>query len=143
MKEGFKMYKLISVEEYDITRHVTLKNTETGTEDYCFDDSDMVDIGHKDFWFMEVGKKYDCKIQLFGRIVSDVDRNKNAVLCKIVRDNVIVGKARLVEVAAGSDRYYIPHHDVVGRVKDEYFYFDCIRKDLIQVSNVIHGDYLD
>ena len=137
------MHKLISVEEYDVTRHVTLKNTETGTQDYCFDDSDMVDIKHKDFWFMEVGKKYDCKIQLFGRVVSDTNRVKTAVLCRTVRDNVVVGKARLMEVVVDLDRYYIPRRDVIEHTKDECFYFDCIRKDLIQVNNVIHGDYLD
>lgn len=137
------MYKLIATEEYDITRHVTLKNLETGTEDYCFDDSDMVDIEHKDFWFMEVGEKYDCKIQLFGRVVSDANRDKTTVLCRTVRDNVVVGKARLMEVSVDLDRYYIPRSDIIEHTKDEYFYFDCIRKDLIQVNNVIHGDYLD
>lgn len=136
------MHKLIKIEEYDITRHVTLKNLETGTEDYCFDDSDMVDLKYnpKDFWFMEVGKKYDCKILLFGRTVSASASKK--ILCQVVRDNVICGEAHLVEVSVNGDRYYIHRSDVEDAIKNGEFYYSIIRKDLIQVDDVIHGDYL-
>lgn len=136
------MHKMISKTEYDMTRHVTLKNLETGTEDYCFDDSDMENEKYEDFYFMEEGKKYDCKIQMFGRVVPRDAQNPKTVLCRVVRDNVIVGEARLVEVAVDMDRYYIPRHEVSEQVKNGSFYYACLRKDLIQVDNVIHGAYL-
>lgn len=135
------MYKLIAIEEYDITRHVTLKNLETGTEDYCFDYSDMVDLKYnpKDFWFMEIGKKYDCKIELFG----DTKPSQwNKVHCRVVKDNVLVGNRRRVEVKVGEDVYYVPRKEVEEYLKDGEFDYYYARKDLIQVDNIIHGDYL-
>ena len=135
------MYKLLSTKEARVTRFVTLKNTETGTEDYCFDDSDMPGNGHRDFWFMEVGKKYDCKIELFG----DAKPSKmgEEVHCYVVRDSVLVGNRRRVEVKVGEDIYYVPRSDVEDQLKNGEFEYYYTRKDLIQVDNVIHGDYLD
>lgn len=136
------MYKLIASEEYDITRHVTLKNLETGTEDYCFDYSDMVDLKYnaRDFWFMEVGKKYDCKIELFGDVIPNKSAEK--AFCRIVRDDILVGNRRRVEVKVGEDIYYVPRKEVENHLKDGEFNYYYTRKDLIQVDNVIHGDYL-
>lgn len=136
------MYKFLSKEEYDVTRHVTLKNLETGTEDYCFDCSDMVDLKYnaKDFWFMEVGKTYDCKIELFGDVASG--NTKEKVLCRVVRDDILVGNRRRVEVKVGEDIYYVPRHEVEEYLDKGEFYYFCWRKDLIQVDDVIHGDYL-
>ena len=134
------MYKMMRTEEYDMTREVVLKNLDTGTEDTCFDYSDMAGANHKDFYFMEIGKKYDCKIKLFG------DANppeEEKTLCKVVRDNVAVGNGRLVEVSVDGDRYYIPRSDVEDQLKKGEFYYHVLRKDLIQVNNVIHGKYLD
>lgn len=135
------MHKLVKKTEYDMTRHVTLKNLETGTEDYCFDDSDVVDVKHKDFGFMEVGKKYDCKILLFGGLTPSKTGKK--VVCLVVRDNVLIGNRRRVEVKVGEDIYYVPRKEVENHLKDGEFNYYYTRKDLIQVNNVIHGDYLD
>jgi len=135
------MHRLISKEETQVTRFVTLKNVETGTEDYCFDDSDMVDVGRKDFWFMEVGKKYDCKILLFGSVKPS--RFGKRVFCQVIRDNIARGRAHHVEVKVGEDIYYVPRSDVEDYLKDGKFYYYYTRKDLVQVNNTIHGKYLD
>ena len=45
------MYKLMRLEEYDMTRDVVLKNLDTGTEDVCFDYSGMAGANHKHFYF--------------------------------------------------------------------------------------------
>ena len=135
------MHKLVKKEEAQMTRFVTLKNTATGTEDYCFDDSDVVDAKHRDFYFMEVGKKYDCKIELFGDATPSKVGEK--VLCHVIRDNVLVGNRRRVEVKVGEDVYYVPRSDVEDQLKNGEFEYYYTRKDLIQVDNVIHGDYLD
>lgn len=129
------MHKLISKEDAQVTRFVTLKNLETGTEDYCFDDSDMVDIGHKDFWFMEVGKKYDCKILLFGNTRPSTAGKK--VLCRVVRDNIARGRAHHVEVKVGEDTYYVPRSNVENQLANGEFYYYYTRKDLVQVNNTI------
>ena len=136
------MYKLLAKEEYDVTRHVTLKNLKTGTEDYCFDCSDMVDLKYnaRDFWFMEVGKKYDCKIELFGDVTPGSTGKK--VLCHVIRADILVGDRRRVEVKVGEDIYYVPRREVEDYLKKGEFYYYYTRKDLIQVDNVIHGDYL-
>ena len=135
------MYILLSTKEARVTRFVTLKNTVTGTEEYCFDDSDMPGNGHKDFWFMETGKKYACKIELFGDAKPETGGQK--VHCRVVRDNVLVGNRRRVEVQVGEDIYYVPRSDVEDQLKNGEFEYYYTRKDLIQVDNVIHGFYLD
>ena len=135
------MHRLLKKEEAQMTRFVTLKNVDTGTEDYCFDDSDVVDVKHRDFYFMEIGKKYDCRILLFG----DPEPGKvgEKAYCRVVRDNVVCGSGRHVEVKVGEDRYYVPRSDVEDQLKNGEFYYYYTRRDLIQVDNVIHGDYLD
>jgi len=137
------MHKLLDKKEAQVTRFVTLKNVDTGTEDYCFDDSDVVDMKHRDFYFMEIGKKYDCKILLFGHAVPGHGNVAKKVLCHVVRDNVIRGSGRHVEVKVGEDRYYVPRCDVEDQLKNGEFYYYYTRKDLVQVDNVIHGKYLD
>lgn len=89
---------------------------------------------------MEIGKKYDCKILLFGD--TKQSSNKEKALCRVVRDNVICGKARLVEVSVDGDRYYVPRRDVTEQLEKGEFYYYYTRKDLIQVDNVVHGFYL-
>ena len=135
------MYKFIRKKEYAMTRDVFLKNLETGTEDYCFDDSGLVNIRHKSFYFMEIGKEYDCKILLFGGIEPSEVGEK--LLCRVVRDNVACGNGRLVEVSAGEDRYYVLRSEVEDQLKDGEFYYYYTRKDLVQVDDIIHGDFLD
>lgn len=134
------MHKLISRDEAVMTRFLTLKNLETGTIDECFDDSDVVNLDYKDFYFMEDGKDYSCKIELFG----DIQRGRvgTEVLCRVLRENVPVGKRWRAEVAVGRDVYYIPQIDVDRLHGKNLFHYYYTRKDLIQVNDVIHGDYL-
>ena len=135
------MHKLISEKQATVTRFVTLKNRETGTIDYCFDDSDVFNHYHKDFSFMKEGKNYDCKIMLFGNITPSSAGEK--ALCHVVCDNIARGRAHHVEVKVGEDTYYIPRKKVEEQLKNGEFYYYYTRKDLVQVDNVIHGKYLD
>lgn len=137
------MHKLIFAEQAMMTRFVLLKNKDTGTEDYCFDDSDFPDSERPGFYFMEEGKTYDCKILLFGGSKPGPGGVAEKVLCKVERDNVVCGEARLVEVSVDGDRYYVPRVDVKDQLKNGEFYYYYTRKDLIQVDNIIHGCYLD
>ena len=59
-------YRLIEVEEYQATRDVYLKNEVTDKIEKCFDDSDWT--CKKSFYYMEIGKVYECKLILFGSI---------------------------------------------------------------------------
>lgn len=36
------MYRVISIEDYMVTRNIRLENSDTGTIDECFDDSSLV-----------------------------------------------------------------------------------------------------
>ena len=62
--------------------------------------------------------------------------------CKIVNNEVYVGKKQMAEVVIGDSLYYIPKSRISNLRKNESFYFACARKDLIQVDDVIHADYL-
>jgi len=134
------MYKLIKTNDYTRTRNVILRNIETGTEDVCFDDSKMFDSFHKDFSFMEQGKKYDCKILLFGSLSSGTGQK---ALCRVLRNGILCGDTKLVEVFIGNDRYYILQDEIKDQLKNGEFDYYYTRKDLIQVNNIIHGAYLD
>ncbi len=130
---------MISKEEYEVTRTVTLKNVNTGSVIRCFDDSDMGGEHHKDFSFMKEGVLYNCKIELYGG--TQPGRTAKKALCRVLRDNVACGRVRLVEVLVEGDTYYIPYQEVKPYLKEGYFNYYYTRKDLIQVDDVIHGDY--
>ena len=132
------MYKVIIIKEDEMTRNIKLENVETGTIDECFDDSALV--GNKCFDFMEIGKKYNCKIKLFGNVVQE--RVGKAVQCKVICKNITVGTRNMSKVLVNNDEYFIPQNKLSELEDVESFYFRYSRKDLIQVNDVIHADLL-
>lgn len=54
------MYKVILIEDDEMTRNIELKNVETGTIDECFDDSAL--IGNECFDFMELARNITLKL---------------------------------------------------------------------------------
>lgn len=83
---------------------------------------------------------YNCKIKLFGNVVQEMQ--DATVLCKIICINAVVGIKNMVQVLVENDEYYIPIKEVAHISDSDYFYFKYTRKDLIQVNEVIHGDFL-
>lgn len=134
------MHKFISEEHADVTRFVTLRNVETGTEDYCFDSSDMFDDESTDFSFMKIGQVYDCKILLYGE--PHETQNGKHISCRVLRDNVPIGRRRVVEVKSGNDIYYVPYNDVENLLDRDRFSYYYSRKDLIMVDGVPDGFFL-
>ena len=132
------MFELLEINENMATRFLKLKNLETGCLEECFDDSAVV--GEENFDFMENNHRYECKIKLFGKVVDE--KTDNRTLCRIINEEVYVGTRQMVEVAMGVGRYYIPKNRVHNLKRDDTFYFLCMRKDLIQVDDVVHADYL-
>lgn len=132
------MYRVVSIDSDEMTKNVEVKNLKTGTVDMCFDDSALV--SDKNFDFMKEGNEYECKIKLFGNVVSNIQ--EKVVLCKIVNTSTIVGNKKMVKVLIGDDEYYIPQKKLNGILNTEQFYFKYTRKDLIEVDKVIHADLL-
>ena len=132
------MYRVISIDTDEMTKIVKIKNLKTGTIDICFDDSELV--SDKNFNFMKVGNEYDCKIKLFGNVVSNVQ--ENAVLCMIANTGIIVGSKKMAIVLIENDAYYIPEKKLNKILNTDKFYFKYTRKDLIAVNNIIHADLL-
>ena len=62
------MYQLVAVDEAMMTRDVWLKNLETGTVDFCFDDSAVMD-DKNNFDFMQIGEVYDSKLSFLARLL--------------------------------------------------------------------------
>ena len=129
------MYQVIKIEPFERTRKIVLKNISTGTEDICFDDSAVV--SNVNFSFIQLDACYNCKIKLFGRIVEKPDMF--SVLCKNLGE-VVIGKRTMKKVLVQSDEYYIP--ELIDDKAMEEFYYSYSRKDLIQVDETIHADYL-
>ena len=121
------MYRVVSIDRDEMTKNIQIKNLETGTVDICFDDSSLV--SDENFDFMREGNEYECKIKLFGTVVSDMQ--ENAVLCKIVNSCIIVGTKKMVEVLVGKDKYYIPEKKSTNLLSSKEIMFKFTRKDLI------------
>ena len=132
------MYKVVSIDNDEMTKNVQIKNMKTGTVDICFDDSALV--SDENFDFMSEGNEYDCKIKLFGTVVSDMQ--ENSVLCKIVNTSIDVGTKKMVQVLVGEDQYYIPESKISNVLNSKEIIFKYTRKDLIEVNHVIHADLL-
>lgn len=135
------MYEVLSFIEYMMTRDVILKNTDTGTIDTCFDDSDM--SGSK-FFDLEQGGIYDCKIELFG---DEAERGNESgygklVCCKIIRRNVPVGIMKMVQVLVDNDIYYIDQCEIKDVINKDVFWYEYTRKDLIQVNDMVKEYFL-
>jgi hypothetical protein len=132
------MYELIDIVEDDATRLIKLRNVDTGTIEECFDDSAVV--SDNNFDFMRLGRKYECKIRLFGKPLAA--KTSNSIICKVINKQIIIGHKEMVEVQINKGRYYIPRQKVSEYLTDESFHFCFTRKDLIQVDNIIHADFL-
>ena len=131
------MYKVLSIQDDVMTRQIKLENIITGTVDVCFDDSGLVE--ERNFEFMELQKQYQCKIKLFGEIV---EQKEDAILCNIIDKDIFVGKKSMIKVLVCSDEYYLPVDNVMDVINGDWFYYKISRKDLIQVNDIVHGDYL-
>jgi len=132
------MYKVISINDDEMTRDVELINSITGTIDKCFDDSAL--MSEVNFDFLHIGNEYDCKIKLFGNVVQNMQ--DKTVLCKVICNNMIIGTKQMVKVLVENDEYYIPTIKIKNVVTLDNFYFKYTRKDLIKVDNVVHPDLL-
>lgn len=132
------MHKVISIQDYQLTRNIKLKNSNTGTLDECFDDSSLISV--ECFDFMKVGKEYNCKIKLFGNVVER--QHNSAILCRVISRNIIIGNKKMAKVLIERDEYYIPEEKLKDDENIDSFYFNYSRKDLIQVDDYIHADFL-
>jgi hypothetical protein len=136
------MHELIEIKAAAATRKLVLKNLETGTMDTCFDDSALVSFDN--FYFMQIGKQYDCRIALFGAIATE------GIELRYLRD-LKVGLKNISEVVSmAGDIYYIGCDDTTNLTLCESsvgigdsFIFYAWRKDLIQVNDTVHGDFFE
>lgn len=133
------MYKVIGFDEAVATRDVFLVNEETGTRETCFDDSALK--GYENFSFMKQGGRYECKIKLFGRL--GLPEESGLLACTVLERRVPVGVRKLAKVQVGQDIYYILEKELKDVGDVDVIYYSSSRRDLIQVDNVLHADYLD
>ena len=133
------MYKVTGIKEYAATRDVFLLNEETGTRETCFDDSAL--MGDENFSFMKQGERYECKIKLFGRL--GLPEDSDLLACTVLERRVPVGVRKLAKVQVGQDIYYILEKELKDVGDVDVIYYSSSRRDLIQVDNVLHADYLD
>lgn len=132
------MYKLIRIDEAMATRFLVLKNLETGVIERCFDDTPW--LSDDNFEFMVVDQQYDCKIKLFGDAVEG--KTEDSILCNVINKDVVIGRRPMVEVEVDNVQYYIPKNTIKDYLHRDKFYFECMRKDLIQVDDVINPGLL-
>ena len=133
------MYKAMGFKEAVATRKVFLLNEETGTRETCFDDSALK--GYENFSFMKQGERYECKIKLFGRL--GLPEDSDLLACTVLERRVPVGVRKMAKVQVGQDMYYILEKELKDVGDVDVIYYSSSRRDLIQVDNVLHADYLD
>ena len=131
------MYTLLREKEYAVDRDVWLRNEETGTIDMCYDNSWFFDeVG---FAFMEIGKSYECKIELTGR--AETEPLTGAVPYQILSWSEQVGTKKRVKVCHNGDIYYIAPGDISDFKSKNEVWFTVFHKDLIQVDETLDGYY--
>lgn len=145
-------YKLVDINEYVMTRDLYFKNEDTQIIDKCFD-----------YFFLdfdlEIGSCYQCKIKLFGSIVeqnqkdsiyrrilkhfSNDNNEQEIMICEVI-DTEKIGIDDFYKVKNNEDVYYILIDDFeIENVNlGDKIIFGCSRKDVIQINDVIHADYL-
>lgn len=138
INEVCDVYEVVGIKSFAVTRAVELKNVQTNMIEVCFDDSAVV--SEDNFDFPQIGMRYECKIKLFGKLLAAYE--EDCLVCKIVNAEVNVGRKTMIEVLVGSNTYYIIKNKVKNKSVGECFPFRCTRKDLIQVNDEIHADYL-
>jgi len=137
------MHEVISIAEACMTRYVHLRNCETGAIEHCFDDSDLCDEGQKDFWFMKVGERYECKILLFGRTLKPGEEiDEDCMLCRIIGPMEKLGLYNIIPVESGGSYYYISEKDAKNIDFTNEFIIDSSRRDLVQVDDIIAPKFL-
>lgn len=124
------MYKLNKIINYEVTRDLILESEESKQEYKVFDDSDI--LGNNKFDFLEVGKKYQCKINIFGDISDSNNGTKFLVLGKEKVGN------RYFEKIANEmgDVFFVPICDFSKT--DSIIYVNIRRYDLLAVNNIIY-----
>jgi len=133
------MYKVLKVDKCERTSFVDLLNLDTETQDLeCFDDSSVV--SDDNFKFIEEGKIYDCKLELFGEF--EQEKTDSSTEVTIIEKGVLLGNTKYFKVLINSDVYYIRESDAENIEVKEKMYYDFTRKDLVQVDNVVHADRL-
>jgi len=133
------MYEVIQIIGESIARLVRLRNCENNIVHECFDDSAVV--SDENFGFMRVGQLYNCKIKLFGKVVTE--KTATSFTCTVSDARAVIGKKTMVEVQTKTGVYYVPLRKASGYQRGDMFEFACTRKDLIQVDNTVHADLLE
>ncbi|MCL2137198.1 MAG: hypothetical protein FWH40_06740 [Coriobacteriia bacterium] len=131
------MYRIIDIYKAEATSFITLENEETGSVIECFDDSlteSMINLE-----FLEVGKSYDCKIDLFGDF-TDEDDHEDYVTVTGDEPEAVIGRTRYIEVSIDGDLYYILKSQVDDADLGRQPYFWYSRFDLVQVDGIVRGD---
>ena len=132
------MFELMSIEESYVTRYLYLKNCKNGVIEFCFDDSDVRDENQKDFWFMEVGEQYECKILLFGRPLKPGEElDEYCMVCRQIGPMEKLGLYNILPVESKGNIYYIIEGDTKEVDCTTEFIFHSTRRDLVQVDDVI------
>ncbi|HEK9954600.1 TPA: hypothetical protein TUO09_001810 [Streptococcus equi subsp. zooepidemicus] len=126
------MYILKKIQDSIATRDLIFENDYTNTIDVCFDDSEL--LSHTNFSFVKIDSKYDCKIFLFGK-----EDNKGELFWVI--DTELIGTRLLTKIKnVRNDIYYIPFHEKFEAIREIRYLYS--RKDIIQIGEVIHPDFI-
>ena len=126
-----------------MTRYVYLKNCETGVIELCFDDSELCYEDQKDFWFMKVGERYECKILLCGRPLKPGEEiDEDCIFCRIIGPMENLGLYNILPVESEGNIYYISEKDAKKIGYADEFMFHSTRRDLVQVNDVILPRFL-
>ena len=137
------MFELMSIEESYVTRYLYLKNCENGLIEFCFDDSDVRDEDQKDFGFMKVGERYECKILLFGRPLKPGEElDEYCMVCRQIGPMEKLGLYNILPVESEGNIYYITDDDAEEIDNISEFVYVATRKDLVQVNDVITQRFL-
>ena len=122
------LYKVINIENYEVTRDIILESTFSKHRYTAFDDSDL--IGTDQFSFIRAQEMYNCKLGILGDISSQGEQYS-------VLSREQIGKINLVKFSNSyGDYFYFPEDPQIEIGKN--ILLDVKRYDLLAVDEMIN-----
>lgn len=124
-------------DHYEVTSEFYLKSELSGRVYRVFDESDTVlKSGESAFAFMQVGQSYDVKLFMMA------ERTDKVQTSYVYRDQETPGEETFaILVNEAGDEFYAALEDLGDAKVGDKLLLDNLRLDLMQVDDVLFGEY--
>lgn len=126
-------YKLLKIQEYEMTRDLILENLDNHQILTVFDDTDLVS---NKFDFLQVGKVYNCKILLFARskLVAKLYKKSPTEFTFLGKE--IIGQKERLKIQDRNGTVLYISQDFEPEIEMEKIFLIPLRYDILAVNGI-------